>query len=135
MCLVVAEMAADDLLDVDAGGMVVDEGGGHFGSSLVKAGLIRTYETEELGEWNGVFTGNRVRGYTVQVAVGVGGFIVDISGQSIPRNENRDIEEGKRGVRDRPGENEGRVEIYEVFQLQTREGSSTDDITDVSEKE
>eukprot|EP00061_Rhincodon_typus_P000766 g12682.t1 len=93
-------MASDDLLDVDAGGMVgydkgnpiaaaggkrrgeggnardgldpvegpvdngagkssVEEEGGHFGGSLVEVGLIGTYamETEELREWDGVFTG------------------------------------------------------------------------------
>eukprot|EP00061_Rhincodon_typus_P017249 g45859.t1 len=136
--LKVAEMASDDLLDVNAGGMVgkdkgnpiavvggkrgdeggsvrdgsepvvslVDNGvwessvvevGGIFGGSLFEVGLIRTYamEMEELGEWNGFFTGTRVRGCIVQVAVRVGGFIVDISGQSIPRNGNRDVEERK----------------------------------------
>eukprot|EP00061_Rhincodon_typus_P011428 g36423.t1 len=144
--LEVAEIVADDLLDVDAGGMLgkdkgnpfavvggtrkgeggsagygsdpvegpvnngagkslVDEEGGQFGGSLVEVGIIGTYamETEELGE---VFTGRKMRGCIVQVAVEDGGFIVDISGQSIPRNGNRDVKEGIGGVRDRPGEKE-----------------------------
>eukprot|EP00061_Rhincodon_typus_P011772 g37041.t1 len=93
-------MVADDLLDVDAGGMfgrdkgnpiaaaggkrrgegrsvgdvsdpiegpadngagelLLEEEGGHFGGSLVEVGLIGTYvmETEELREWDGVFSG------------------------------------------------------------------------------
>eukprot|EP00061_Rhincodon_typus_P013139 g39321.t1 len=95
-------MAADDLLDVDAGGIVgkdkgnhiavaggkrggegrsagngsdliegpadngageslIEEEGEHFGSFLIKVGLIGTYvmETEERGQCNGVFTGSR----------------------------------------------------------------------------
>eukprot|EP00061_Rhincodon_typus_P010498 g34839.t1 len=109
--LEVVEMAANDPLDVDAGGMVgKDKGnpisvaggkregegqsardvsdrvggpvnnavgefsdeveGGHFRGCLVKIGLIicGTYvvETEELGEWNRLFTGGRVQGCIVQ---------------------------------------------------------------------
>eukprot|EP00061_Rhincodon_typus_P011012 g35708.t1 len=43
---------------------LVEDGGEHLGGSLVKGGLIGTFatETKELEEWNGVFTGNRVRG-------------------------------------------------------------------------
>eukprot|EP00061_Rhincodon_typus_P014814 g42120.t1 len=67
-----------------------------FGGSLVKVGLIGTYA--EMEDWNGIFIENRVQGQ-VQVAVGVGGFIVSISGQSILRNGNRDVKEGKGGVR------------------------------------
>eukprot|EP00061_Rhincodon_typus_P017047 g45573.t1 len=39
----------------------VEEGGGHFGGSLVELGLIGTYgtEMEEMKEWDGVFTGSR----------------------------------------------------------------------------
>eukprot|EP00061_Rhincodon_typus_P015345 g42961.t1 len=105
--LEVAKMTSDDLLDVDAGGMVVKdkgnpitivggkrggEGGsagdgsdlvegpvnngageslveeedGHFGGSLVEVGFNTTYATEELGEWNGVFTGSRLQECIVQ---------------------------------------------------------------------
>eukprot|EP00061_Rhincodon_typus_P000572 g12092.t1 len=76
----------EGLVHSGAGKSSVYEGGGHFGGSFDEVDLIRTYvtEMEELGERDGVFTGSRVQGYIVQVAVGVGGFIVDISGQSIP---------------------------------------------------
>eukprot|EP00061_Rhincodon_typus_P010174 g34257.t1 len=96
-------------------------------------------ETEELREQDGVFTESRVQGCIVQVTVEVSGFIVDISGQSSHRNGERDVEEGKRGVRFRPGESERRVEtgskINELFQFRTRGGSSTNAIIDISEKE
>eukprot|EP00061_Rhincodon_typus_P005092 g24161.t1 len=71
--------------------------------------------------------------------VDAGGMVVDICGLSISRNGNRNVEKGKGGVRDRPGESEHRVEIGseidELCQFRTREGSSTNDIIDVSEKE
>eukprot|EP00061_Rhincodon_typus_P012607 g38452.t1 len=81
--LEVAGMASGDLLDAAAGGMVV---------------------MEELRERDGLFTGSRVQECVVQIAVGVAGFIMDISGQSIPRNGNRHVKEGKGGIRNRPGE-------------------------------
>eukprot|EP00061_Rhincodon_typus_P011611 g36764.t1 len=44
---------------------------GHFGCSLAKVGLtgIDAMEMEKLEEWNGVFTGSRVQGCTVQTVV------------------------------------------------------------------
>eukprot|EP00061_Rhincodon_typus_P008647 g31444.t1 len=38
-----------------------------------------------------------------QSTVGVGGFVMDIGGQPIPRNGNRDVKKGNGGVRDGPG--------------------------------
>eukprot|EP00061_Rhincodon_typus_P009735 g33460.t1 len=89
-------------VDSGAGESPIEEEGGYFGGFVVKVGIIRTYatETDKLGEWNRVFTGNRVQGCIIQITVGVGGFIVDISGQSIPRTRNRDVTEGNGGVRD-----------------------------------
>eukprot|EP00061_Rhincodon_typus_P007262 g28783.t1 len=86
-------MVSDDLLDVDAGGMVgKDKGEPYHCCSRVER-----------------------------------------------RNGNRDVKKGKGGVKDRPGESEGKVEIgskiAELFQFWTKEGSSTDDIIDISEKE
>eukprot|EP00061_Rhincodon_typus_P005968 g26113.t1 len=85
-----------------AGESSVEDKGGHFGGSFVEVGLARTYatESEEQGKWNRVFTGSRVPGCIIQVTVGVGGFIMDIGGQSIPRNRNRDVEEREGGIRD-----------------------------------
>eukprot|EP00061_Rhincodon_typus_P014251 g41163.t1 len=101
--LEVAEMAADDPMDVDAVGWKDDKGdpnavvreersegqssgdasdsskspvnygageslvkkeSGYFRHFFVKAGIIRTNETEELGEWNSLYKKERVKMYS-----------------------------------------------------------------------
>eukprot|EP00061_Rhincodon_typus_P014432 g41443.t1 len=75
-----AEMVANNPLDVDADGMVVDEEGRHFGGSLVELGISGTDATEMDELENGIDS--------LQEA----------------RSGNTDVEEGKGGVRDGPGE-------------------------------
>eukprot|EP00061_Rhincodon_typus_P015586 g43346.t1 len=71
--------------------------------------------------------------------MGITGFVVDIGAQPNYRNGNRDVEEPKGGARDGPGEAESRLEIgseiAKFFQFQMTEGSNTDDVIDILEKE
>eukprot|EP00061_Rhincodon_typus_P012137 g37686.t1 len=77
-------------------------------------------------------------GNSLEVAKMVAHDLLDVNMDGMVEVET-DVKEGNGGVRDRPDESEVRVEIgskiNELVQFWTRDGSSTDDIIDVLEKE
>ena len=72
----------------------------------------------------------------MNIAVGITGVVMNIGGQSIIRNEDTEVKEGKRSVRDGPCESKRRVEIRNkintFFHIQMRARNT---IIDVMEKE
>eukprot|EP00061_Rhincodon_typus_P018413 g47579.t1 len=103
-----ARDVVEGILDQRSGEAAVLETGGHLGcSGAERSNLganLAEAEPEELGVRDRILGGGWARGGAVKVAMGVGGFEIDVGAEMVTRYGDREVQEGEGGIRDGPGE-------------------------------